>query len=81
MLKETEVVLPLAGMVDLSAEKKRMSDEMAILNREIERLDGRLKDNNFLSKAPEAVVNKEREKLQSYRDKLQRLEKEIAQLG
>jgi valyl-tRNA synthetase len=81
VLKETEVVLPLSGMVDASAEKKRLSAEMAILNREIERLGTRLQDNNFLSRAPEAVVTKEREKLQSYRDKLQRLEKELSQLG
>jgi valyl-tRNA synthetase len=81
VLKETEVVLPLSGMVDISAEKKRLSDEMAVLNREIERLGDRLQDNNFLSKAPEAVVNKEKEKLQTYRDKIQRLEKELAQLG
>ena len=38
-------------------------------------------DNSFLSKAPEAVVNKEKDKLQSYKDKVNRLEKELSLLG
>jgi valyl-tRNA synthetase len=81
VLKEAEVVLPLAGMVDTAAEKKRLSEEMSVLHREIERLGSRLQDNSFLSKAPEAVVNKEKDRLQSYKDKVNRLEKELSLLG
>jgi len=81
VLKEAEVVLPWAGMVDLKAERRRLEDETNILRREIERLEQRLKDAAFVSKAPAAVVDKERGKLQSYKDKLLRLEQELAQLG
>jgi len=80
VLKESEVVLPLAGMVDIEAEKKRLDNEINTLSREIERLDSRLKDTSFLSKAPAVVVDKERDKLQSFNDKLIRLKQELKQL-
>jgi valyl-tRNA synthetase len=80
VLKESEVVLPWAGMVDIAAEKQRLNKEISINQREIERLEHRLKDAAFISKAPEAVVEKERNRLLSYKDKLQRLEQELAQL-
>ncbi len=80
VLKESEVVLPWAGMVDIAAEKQRLEKEISINQREIERLEQRLKDTAFISKAPEAVVEKEQNRLLSHKDKLQRLEQELAQL-
>jgi valyl-tRNA synthetase len=80
VLKESEVVLPLAGMVDIEAEKRRLDNEISTLSREIERLENRLKDESFLSKAPAAVVDKERDKLQGFKDKLLRLNQELKQL-
>jgi valyl-tRNA synthetase len=80
VLKESEVVLPWAGIVDIAAEVSRLEKEMSGTKKEIERLEQRLKDKTFLSKAPEHVVNKERERLQSYNDKVTRLKQELAQL-
>jgi valyl-tRNA synthetase len=80
VLKESEVVLPLAGMVNIEAEKKRLEGEIGSLSKEIERLGGRLKDKSFLSKAPAAVVDKERDKFQDYKDKLLRLKQELKEL-
>ena len=70
VLKESEVVLPWAGMVDIAAEKQRLEKEISINKREIDRLEQRLKDAAFISKAPEAVVEKERSRLLSYKDKI-----------
>jgi valyl-tRNA synthetase len=81
VLKEAEVVLPLAGMVDVVAEKRRLEDEIGVVEREIARLDQRLKDTAFVSKAPAAVVDKERDKLQGFQDKLLRLKQELTQLS
>ncbi len=81
VLKEAEVVLPWAGMVDVAAERKRLEAEAVVMQREIERLETRLKDETFLSRAPAAVVEKEQSKLQSYKDKLLRLQQELQQLG
>lgn len=78
VLKEAEVVLPWSGMVNVEAEKRRLQIEMNIGQREVTRLEARLNDADFLSKAPEVVINKERSKLQAVRDKLERLKQELA---
>ena len=81
VLKEAEVVLPWAGMVDVVAERRRLEEETSTVDKEISRLEQRLKDAAFVSKAPAAVVDKERDKLQGYKDKLLRLKQELAQLN
>ncbi|MBM3155473.1 MAG: valine--tRNA ligase, partial [Chloroflexi bacterium] len=81
VLKEAEVVLPLAGMVDVVAERQRLGKEIEGMQGEIGRLEQRLKDKAFVSKAPAAVVEKERNKLGTLKDKLQRLQQELGQLG
>ena len=81
VLKEAEVVLPWAGMVDVAAESQRLEREISANQGEIARLEERLKDAAFLSRAPTAVVEKERGKLQSCKDKLTRLRQELAQLN
>ncbi|MGA7677209.1 MAG: valine--tRNA ligase [Dehalococcoidia bacterium] len=81
VLKEAEVVLPWAGMVDLAVERQRLKGEISIVEREIIRLEQRLKDAAFVAKAPAAVVDKERGKLQAFKDKLVRLRQELAQIS
>jgi len=81
VLKEAEVVLPWAGMVDLAAEKQRLEREISTNQKEIARLEQRLRDIAFTSKAPAAVVEKERSKLQACEDKLLRLRQELSQLS
>ena len=78
VLKESEVVIPLAGIVDIEAEKKRLNQEAAEVTRDIDRLEARMADESFLGKAPAAIVAKEKERLQSQKDRLERLKKEIA---
>jgi Valyl-tRNA synthetase len=63
VLKETEVVLPWAGMVDQLAEKQRLSKEGEIIQARIAQLDARLKDNAFLTKAPPHIIGKENKTL------------------
>jgi len=58
----TEVYLPLEGLVDLSAERERLTKELADLERQIQRSEGLL-GSDFASKAPAAVVERERKKL------------------
>ena len=81
VLKEAEVVLPWAGMVDLVAERQRLEREIGAGEKETARLEERLKDGAFLSKAPAEVVDKERGKLQACKDKFKRLRQELAQFG
>ncbi len=78
VLKEAEVVLPLAGMVDQAVERQRILKESEDVRSRIAHLDARLKDPSFLNKAPTEVVNKEREKLVTLKSKLGRLLQELS---
>jgi valyl-tRNA synthetase len=61
-LGEVICYLPLAGMLDLEKEKARLAQELAAINKEIQRLTGLL-NSPFAQKAPPPVVQKERDKL------------------
>jgi valyl-tRNA synthetase len=63
VLKGVEVIIPMQSMVDIEAEKKRIQKEIEQMQSEVVRLEGRLKDEAFLSKAPPQVVEKERANL------------------
>lgn len=81
VLKESEVMIPMASMVDLEAEHKRLGKEIEETRNEVARLEARLKDKAFLSKAPAVVVNKERQKLATSKDKLERLKQGLDKLS
>jgi valyl-tRNA synthetase len=81
VLKEAEVVVPLAGMVDRLAEEQRLVKESEEIKERIAQLKARLRDNAFLSKAPSQVVEKEKQKLAMFEDKLKRLHQELSQLN
>ncbi len=66
--------LPLAGMVDMEAEEKRLQKEIANIDGQISRASGLLNNENFVAKAPEHVVQRER-------DKLEELESQREQVG
>ena len=77
VLKESEVIIPMESMVDLEAERKRLQDEIAKSQAEVARLEARLKDKAFLTKAPAAIVDKERNNLAIRKDKLERLKQQL----
>ena len=54
--------LPLAGVIDLAAESARLAKEMAKADADIARVDAKLGNANFVSRAPEEVVEEEKEK-------------------
>jgi len=81
VLKASEVVIPMASMVDLEAERRRLGDEMEKSQAEAARLERRLKDKAFLTKAPAAVVTKEKDKLAAIKDRLERLKEQADRLG
>ena len=68
-----EVYLLLKDLIDADKEKERIAKEQATVLKEIARLEGKLNNQGFLAKAPEAVVEKEKEKLEEYKQKQQAL--------
>ncbi len=81
ILKDVGIVIPLEGMVDIKAEKERLTKEIDGAQAELTRLEARLNNEAFTSKAPAAVVSKEREKQVTLHDKLERLRQELEKLG
>jgi len=60
---QLELLVPLAGLIDVAAERERLTREAGKLEQEIERLDARLANKGFTAKAPPAVVERERARL------------------
>jgi valyl-tRNA synthetase len=54
--------LPLKGVIDLAVERGRLEKEMAKVDADIKRVDAKLSNADFLKRAPEEVVDGEREK-------------------
>jgi valyl-tRNA synthetase len=62
VLGEATIALPLAGVIDLSAERARLEKEFDKTAKDIAAIDARLGNEGFLAKAPEAVVEESRER-------------------
>ncbi|RLM14744.1 valine--tRNA ligase [Gibbsiella quercinecans] len=78
-----ELLIPMAGFIDKDAEIARLTKEMAKLDGEIAAIEGKLANESFVARAPEAVVNKERDRLAACKEgkvKLQEQQATIAAL-
>ena len=65
-----EVYLELKGLIDTEKEKGRIEKAKAALEKDIARTSGKLNNQGFLAKAPEEVVQKEKEKLAQFEEKM-----------
>lgn len=75
-----EIFLPLEGLIDVKAEVERLTNELKKWEQEVKRVQGKLNNERFVSKAPEDVVAAEREKEADYLEKFNTVEKRIAEL-
>ena len=62
VVDEATYILPLAGVLDVAAEKQRLAKEIAKLKGEIGKLDAKLGNDSFIAKAPPEVVEEQRER-------------------
>ena len=76
-----EVVVPLAGMIDLDKEKQRLQTELSQLEKQLTALEGRLANEGFVAKAPPAVVDAERAKAADWRTRADQLRGKLQALG
>ncbi len=81
LVGKSELMIPMAGLIDKDAELDRLAKEIAKTQGEIARIEGKLGNEGFVAKAPEAVITKEREKLAGYQEALVKLEQQKATIA
>ena len=75
------IYMPFAELVDIAKEKERLAKEEKRLNGEIKRCEGMLGNERFVSKAPEAKVQEEKDKLAKYQQMLEQVKEQIARIS
>ncbi|MCG2677850.1 valine--tRNA ligase [bacterium] len=81
VIGEIEAWVPLKGLIDLEKERGRLKRQMGRVEEELERARKKLKNKDFLNKAPERVIVKEREKAGEFKEKLEKLRKSLKSLA
>ena len=77
---EAKMFMPLAELVDLEKERARMEKELEKARKDLQGQIAKLSNENFVSRAPEKVVNTEREKEQKLRALIENLEESLRHL-
>ena len=75
-----QIFVPLADLVNIDDEIKRMTKEEKDLQAEVERSTKKLNNQGFVAHAPEAVINKEKAKKADYENQLQNVQERIQEL-
>jgi valyl-tRNA synthetase len=75
------VLIPLAGLIDLDAERARLKKEIARIEGEIRKCEGKLGNANFVANAPAEVVAQERARLADWNTQLGALREQAAKLS
>ena len=77
---DAKLYIPMGQLVDIAKEQERISKELDKARKNLASLNGKLSNENFTSRAPEAVVNTEREKAKKAADLIAALEESLAAL-
>ncbi|WP_186576250.1 valine--tRNA ligase [Aquibacillus kalidii] len=75
-----DIFLPLEGLIDVDKEIARLNNELDKWNKEVERVEKKLANEGFVSKAPEKVVEEEKQKAKDYAEKKAKVEARIKEL-
>jgi len=75
-----ELFLPLEGLINIDEEITRLEKEWDKWNKEVERVQKKLSNEKFISKAPQAIVDEEREKEKDYLEKRATVEERLQEL-
>ena len=78
LVGKAELFVPMAGFINKEKELARLQKEVEKVQGEIARIEKKLSNESFVAKAPEAVINKEREKMQGYEDAQAKLQQQMA---
>ena len=77
---KVQIFIPLEDLIDLDKEMERLAKEKENLEKELARVNGKLSNEKFVSKAPESVVQEEREKKDKYQNMMDKVLEQITKM-
>ncbi len=80
LVGEMKVLIPMAGLINKEDELARLAKQIDKLEKDLARTEGKLTNESFTSKAPEAVVEKERQKVAEMRAALTQLHEQVERI-
>ena len=81
VIRETLAALPLAGIIDFAVEKTRLAKEIEKLGSEAQKIEAKLGNADFVARAPEEVVDENRERLAEAYERREKLSAALARLA
>jgi len=81
VVQNMELFIPLGGLIDIAKERDRIQKEILRLEGLLKGISAKLKNKNFINRAPEAVVEREKQKENDTRDKVEKLKSNLAVLN
>ncbi len=79
--EDAKIYIPMGDLIDFEAEKARLNKELQAAQKDLEFVNNKLNNANFVAKAPEAVVSAQREQAAKLTEKISMLEDSIKKLG
>jgi valyl-tRNA synthetase len=81
VLAEATIVIPLAGLIDVDAERNRLEKDAGKVRQEADKIRRKLANTDFVRRAPEDVVEENRERLASAEAEIARLDAALSRLS
>ena len=79
--QDAKIYIPMGELVDFEAEKARLNKELAAVQKDLDFVNNKLSNENFVAKAPANIVAAQREQAAKYEEKIALLKESIAKLG
>ena len=80
VMSQAVIYIPFAELVDIEKEIQRLEKEEQRLEKELARVNGMLKNERFISKAPQSKIDEEKAKLEKYTQMMEQVKERLAQL-
>ncbi|WP_394129618.1 valine--tRNA ligase [Shewanella maritima] len=81
LVGEMELLIPMAGLIDVAAEMARIDKQLEKLLNETKRIEGKLNNQGFVAKAPAVVIEKERAKLAEFTRDIEKMNEQKSELA
>jgi valyl-tRNA synthetase len=81
VINEATVILPLAELIDLDAERARLANARKKAAAELEKVEQKLGNADFVARAPEAIIAENQERRENFQAEIARLDAALARIG